>query len=100
MDNSTSELVGYLSDICPRGIRMDTNREMAVNKSYQLRLDLTPDVSDRPFISFTARVKWSQPDTSDPGAYVEGFEIVNISHHDEDIFNTICEKYGRPEREW
>ena len=100
MESSTSELVGYLSDISSHGFRLDTPKPLAVNKNYSLRLDLTPDVSDRPFIIFTARVKWGQTDVSDPGAYVEGFEVVNISHHDHNIFSNILEKYGRPETEW
>jgi PilZ domain len=100
VDGYTTELVGYLSDISRRGFKLDTRSGHIVNKEFNLRLDLTPDISDRSYITFVACVKWSNPDTLDPGSYIEGFQIVNISAFDEEIFNRILEKYGRPENEW
>ena len=83
IDGSNSEPIGYLSDICPRGIRMDTPKALSVNKKYNLHLDLTPDVSDRPFITFMVIVKWSHPDASDPASFNAGCEVITISSHDE-----------------
>jgi hypothetical protein len=100
VNNSDSSLVGYLADICPGGFGLDSPSRLVVNKEYNLRLDLTPEVSERPFINFIACVKWSQTDVSDPGSYVEGFQITKISPHDEIIFNRILEKYGKPESNW
>ena len=100
MDSSSSEPIGYLSDICPRGVRIDTPKALMVNKNYSIRLDLTPDVSDRPFITFVINVKWCHPDISAPGSFIEGCEVVTITHHDEKIFNNILEHYGKPEPLW
>ena len=100
MDSSTSELVWYLSDICPHGIRMDTLKSLLVNKNYNLHLDLTAEVSDRPHINFTVVVKWSHPDAFDPATSNAGCEVINISRHDEEVFNNILQKYGKPEPLW
>ena len=100
IDNFTSELVGYLTDISPRGFKVDSQKPLIVNKDYTLRLDLAPDISDRSFIIFVARSRWSQPDPVDPNSNVQGFQITNISPHDEEIFNRMLEKYGTPERKW
>ena len=100
MDSSTGELMGYLSDICPNGIRMDTLKSLSVNKSYNLHLDLTPEVSDRPFITFSVRVKWSRPDNVAMESFIAGCEVIAISSHDEKVFNNILEKYGKPEQIW
>jgi hypothetical protein len=100
INNATSELVGYLSDISPRGFKLDSQKPLVVNKDYTLRLDLTPDVSDRSFILFTARSKWSQPDPFDPNSNIQGFQVISISPHDEEIFIRILEKYGTSERNW
>ena len=98
VDNSTSELLGYLTDISKRGFKLDCQKPLAVNRDIVMRLDLTPDISDRSFIIFIARSKWSQPDSYDPNTLVEGFQVINISTHDEDIFNRIVEKYGTSQK--
>jgi len=98
VDNISSELVGYMADISPRGFKLDSPKPVTVNKDFTLRLDLTPDISDRSFIIFIARCKWSSTDPYDPTTYVEGFQVMNISARDEEIFNRILEKYGVPQR--
>lgn len=100
VDNNTQELLGYLADISPRGFKLDSTKPLIVNKDYTMRLDLTPEISERPYIVFVARTKWSQPDSTDPFAHNEGFQIVNMTPHDEVIFQRLVDKYGTPESKW
>ena len=100
MDVSTHEVLGYLDDISPRGFKLDSKQAIVVNKDYSLRLDLTPEISEKPFIVFVARAKWTQPDSTDPYAHNEGFHIIDIAPRDEEIFQRIVEKYGTPEIKW
>ena len=100
IDNITSETVGYLTDISPRGFKLDSQKALTPNKDYTLRMDLTPDISDRSFITFIARARWTKTDPMDISAFVDGFQIINISPHDEEIFNRILEKYGIHEKKW
>ena len=100
MDNNTGELVGYLADISPRGFKLDSKQALLVSKDYSLRLDLTPEISDKPYIIFVARAKWSQPDLMDPYAHNDGFQIVSIAPRDEEIFQRIVAKYGTPKSKW
>lgn len=100
LDNTTSELIGYLTDISPRGFKLDCPKAIPENKDLTVRIELTPDVSDRSFIVFIARAKWSKPDSLDPFTTVHGFQVINISPHDEEIFNRMYERYGSPERNW
>jgi len=97
MDNFAHEHIGYLSDISARGFKLDSSQPIRVHHDYSLRLDLTPEISDKPYIVFTARSIWSNPDPLDPNTYVEGFEIVNITPADDEIFRRIVEKYGTSE---
>ena len=100
VDNSTSEVIGYLSDISPRGFKLDRNKPPIPNKDYTMRLDLTPDISDRSFIIFVARSRWSKGDSADPNSFLEGFQVMNISPHDEEIFNRIVDRYGAPAQKY
>jgi hypothetical protein len=94
LDNITQEPVGYLADISPKGFQLDSPQSILVNKEFNLRLDLTPEVSDRNFITFTARCRWSRPDESDPFSFNAGFQIIGISPHDDEIFQRVVTKYG------
>ena len=99
-DNNTHELVGYLSNISPRGFKLDSKKALAVNKEYTLRLDLTPEISDKSYISFRALAMWEHADPMDPFGHVEGFQIVNISPYEKEIYQRIVEKYATPESNW
>ena len=94
VDNYTQQLVGYLADISPKGFQLDTPQPIVVNKDYNVRLDLTPDVSERSFIAFTARCRWNRPDESDPFSFDAGFQITGISPFDNEIYQRIVAKYG------
>jgi hypothetical protein len=100
VENNTHELVGYLSDISPQGFKLDCQKALTDDKDYSLRLDLTPEISDKPYISFVARRVWGQPDPIDPYVYNEGFQLKKISPYDQGIFQRILEKYGLPESHW
>jgi hypothetical protein len=94
VDYSTQQLVGYFSDLSTTGFKIDTPQPIAVNKDYNLRVDLADDVSDKAFIAFVARSRWLTPDSSDPGLMNAGFQIVGISAQDNEIFQRVVEKYG------
>jgi len=99
-DNSTLDVIGDLTDISPHGFKLDRTKPPVPNKDYTMRLDLTPEISDRSFIIFVARSKWSNLDPTDPNSFIEGFQLMNISPHDQEIFNRIVEKYGAKESSW
>lgn len=100
VDDETGQLVGHLADISPRGFKLDCSQPLPLERDFRLRMDLTGDVSDRPFITFTARSKWSSPDPTDPFVYNVGFEMVHISIHEGKIFQNVVEKYGSLETRW
>ena len=100
LDNNTQNLVGYLIDISSKGFQLDSPQPIPVNRDYNLRLDLTSDISEKAFIVFTARSRWSRPDSSDPSSHDAGFQIIKISSSDDVIFQRIVTKYGSLESTW
>lgn len=99
IDNNTQELLGNLSDISPRGFRLDSQKALTINQDYTLRLEQTSMVSDKPYIVFDARAMWGQRDPIIPNEYNEGFQITGISQYEEEIFQSVMEKYGVPENQ-
>jgi hypothetical protein len=96
-DDDTHETVGYLSDVSPHGFKLETQRALKTKKEYTLRLEMTYEIANQPYIVLVARALWSQPDPITPNEYIEGFKIVSVSPNDEAIFQRIVEKYGKTE---
>ena len=100
VDNNTRKIVGFLSDISPQGFKLESQKILSINTVYHLRLDLTPEFSNKSHIVFFAKVAWSQPDPVSPIEFINGFQIVNIAPEDQVIFERIAEKYGVAESKW
>jgi hypothetical protein len=94
IDNDTQKLVGHLVDISSGGFKLDSQTPIPVEKDFRLRMDLTAEVASKPAMTFVARSKWCEVDPLDPFIYNVGFQLVNISPVDLDIFNRMMEKYG------
>jgi hypothetical protein len=95
VDNDTQELVGHLMDISSGGFKLDSQKPIAPNKDFRLRMDLTSEVANKPSMVFVARSKWCKTDPLDPFVYNVGFQLINISPSDFNIINRMIEKYGK-----
>lgn len=94
IDNDSEEIVGHLVDISTGGFKLDSQSPIPLNKDFRLRMDLTSEVATKPTMVFLARSRWCQVDPLDPFIYNVGFQLVNISPGDNEIFNRMVEKYG------
>lgn len=94
IDSDTQELVGHLVDISSGGFKLDSQTPIPPNKDYRFRMDLTSEVANKPSMVFVARSKWCEVDPLDPFLYNVGFQLVNISPGDIEIFKRMMEKYG------
>jgi hypothetical protein len=95
IDMNTNNTVGQLSDISSGGFKLDSQNPVPVNKDFRFRMNLTAEVANKPFMVFSARSRWCQIDPIDPYTYNVGYQLVNISSQDLEIFNRVMEKYGK-----
>ena len=94
INDDTQEILGHMVEVSAIGLQLETTVPLPLNKDYYLRLELTPELADRPFIIFIARTKWCKIDDIEPNLYSVGFEIVEIMPDDRQIFLRIIAKYG------
>ncbi len=94
LDDATLVLVGHMTDISPKGFRVDCKKSIPNGKDFRLRLDMTGAVADKPYITVVVRSRWSRVDPTDPFVFNVGFEIVSMSSQDTEIFQRILNKYG------
>lgn len=93
-DDLTKQLLGYLSDISTVGFKLDSKKEIRPGQDFRLHIELTAEIANKTSMVFIARSKWCHRDHVDPNTFNVGFEIINISPSDMDIFQLMFEKYG------
>jgi hypothetical protein len=94
MDESTGTLVGHFSDISTGGFKVDSSKPVAINMNYRLRIDQTGEISNKNYITFTARARWCQVDAFDPNLFNVGFQIIDMTPGDYEIFAKMFSTYG------
>lgn len=94
MNETNGDLVGQLADISSGGFKLESNKLIAPGENFFLRIDQTGEISNKSFITFRARARWCQKDPYDPTVYNVGFQIVEMSPADFDIFVTMFNTYG------
>jgi c-di-GMP-binding flagellar brake protein YcgR len=99
-DHDTDEIMGYLTEISLGGFRLESPKNLAVDKDYTLRLEYAIEEKDMRYIVFVARAKWIQPDPIEPFEYILGFQIVDIAPSEQEIYRTIVENYGQSKPRW
>ncbi len=92
-DVATRQQVGNLVDITPRGIMIVSDHAIPEGQIRKLRMELTPEVADKPYMEFSAVSRWSKPDI-DPNMYNTGFEIIDLQPDDSKIILRIVEEFG------
>lgn len=96
-DNRNGDTIGYLANISAQGFKLESPKKISTDVIFQMRMDLTPEISKTKFITFNAKAIWSQPDPIAPMEYTHGFQIVSMAPDARAIFESIAEKYGQPE---
>ena len=94
LDDETEVTVGHLVDVSPIGMRLETMAPIPSGKEFHVHMELTPDVSDRLFMFVAIRSIWCKPDDIMPNLQHVGFEIIDISPHDQEIYQRLLDKYG------
>lgn len=94
LNDDTQEIIGHMVEVGAIGLRLETVGPLPINKDFYLRLELTPDLGDMPYIVFIARSIWCKIDVIQPNLFHVGFEIIEIMPEDREIFLKILAKFG------
>jgi hypothetical protein len=92
MDDDTGVQIGHMIEVSVTGLQLETTAQLPLEKDYYLRLELTPELADRPYIVFIARSKWCKTDDIQPNLYHIGFAVVEILPEDKPVFVNLVKK--------
>ncbi len=94
LDETSGKLVGHFSDISTGGFKVDSGKPIPINVDYRLRIEQTGEISHKSYITFNARACWCNVDAFDPNLYNVGFQIIDMTPADYDIFVKMFSTYG------
>ncbi len=89
----TQDLIGHLVDITSGGAMIISEEPIKINTIFELRMELSKEVSDKPYMEFSAKSLWGKPDI-DPHYHDTGFQFINITPDDSLIIQKIIDVYG------
>lgn len=93
LDDDTQETLGHMVEVSAEGLKLETSSALPIGKDYYLRVELTPELADRPFIIFVARTKWCKVGIM-PNLFQCGFQITEIMPDDKEVFLNILKRFG------
>lgn len=94
IDESTGKMIGHLADLSTMGFKIESKQTLPSNRDLRLRLEQTNEISSKNYIVFTARSRWCRQDYLDPTSYNIGFQILEMTPTDYDIFIRMYNTYG------
>ncbi len=98
LDELSGKLLGTLLDMSTGGFKLESQREIPLNIDIRLRIEHTNEISNKNFITFTARTRWCERNSYDRSIFNIGFQIVDMTPADYDIFVQMFNSYGSKTR--
>lgn len=94
LDESSGKTIGNLLDISTGGFRLEARHSIPLNKAIRLRFDQISGISRRSYMVITAIARWVERDRIDQSAYHVGFQVVDMTPSDYDVFVQMFNIYG------
>ena len=98
LDKNSGELIGQISDISTGGFKLESSKSVAVGLTMELCIDQMSQISEKSFISFSARTRWCERDPYDPTIYNVGIQLLDMTPADYDIFVKMFNSYGEQKK--
>lgn len=94
LKKDSGELIGQITDISTGGFKLESSKPLSINIDMELCIDQVNQISHKSFITFTARARWCDRDPYDPTIYNVGFQLLDMTPADYDIFVKMFNAYG------
>lgn len=94
LNKDTGELIGQIIDISTGGFKLESSKPLPVNLNMELCIDQVNQISAKSFIVFSACTRWCSKDPYDPTIYNVGFQLLDMTPADYDVFVKMFNFYG------
>ena len=94
LKKDTGELIGQITDISTGGFKLESSKPLPKNVNMELCIDQVNQISAKSFIVFSACTRWCDLDPYDPAIYNVGFQLLDMTPADYDVFVKMFNSYG------
>ena len=94
LKKDTGELIGQITDISTGGFKLEGSKPLPKNVNMELCIDQVNQISAKSFIVFSACTRWCELDPYDPTIYNVGFQLLDMTPADYDVFVKMFNSYG------
>lgn len=94
LKKDTGELIGQITDISTGGFKLESSKPLPKNVNMELCIDQVNQISAKSFIVFSACTRWCELDPYDPTIYNVGFQLLDMTPADYDVFVKMFNSYG------
>lgn len=92
-DEKTNELIGHLADITTKGIMLVSEKPVATNQTFNLKMVLPESFEKKEYLNFSARSLWCKNDVN-PLFYDTGFELLDSGPEEFSVIEEIIGDFG------
>jgi len=94
LDKNTGQLIGQIIDISTGGFKLESAKNLPKNVEMALCIDQVGQISTKTVIYFSAIARWCEHDPYDPTIYNVGFQLIDMTPGDYDVFVKMFNSYG------
>lgn len=93
-DDISSQCVGNLVDISPKGIKLISEKPVEIDKLYHFHMEFPERLMGKMRVDYDAVSVWCNVDADvDPNLYTVGFQIKKITKEDVEIIEFLIANY-------
>ena len=91
-DRSDNNLVGFMVDLSPEGLKIISESEVRVGHTYYLRLNPPLEIYGKELLEFDAECMWCRKNT-DPDYFNAGFRLFNVSNENIELIQRLVDDF-------
>ena len=92
-DNATHELLGFAVDITHEGLMMLSNKAIITEKTFELRMSLPEQLSDKSELIFEAQSIWCKQDVN-TDYFDTGFQLIGVDSETVEVITQLTQHFG------
>jgi Tfp pilus assembly protein PilZ len=92
-DLDSKKLLGYVVDITPKGLKIVSENDLAINKELNLKMNLPDEIGKTQQLQFRAKVVWCGADVNSD-FYAIGLEMMDQDEQLIAIVEEMVNEYG------
>lgn len=91
-DRTDNRLLGYLADVTPAGLMLQSREPIAEGEAFDLRLELNAELDGKKSIDLKGRSIWTRKEKTSI-FFHNGFELIDVDEEQRKLIESLMENF-------